>query len=286
VYASRPTGFDYHRPASLDEALGLLAADPEARPLAGGHSLLPLMKLRLATPGSLVDLGRLPGLDGIEPDGDGLRIGALATHDAVARSELVAQVCPVLGEAAGMIGDQQVRNRGTIGGSVAHADPAADYPTVLKALGATISVTGTGGGRDVAADDFFVGLLETSLAHGELVTSMRVPPAAGAAYVKHGHPASGYAVVGVAAVVSVANGTCESARIAVGGATATPVHAAEAERALVGAAPTADAIAAAAAAVAGALAEPTGDTYASGEYRVHLATVLARRALTAAFARA
>jgi carbon-monoxide dehydrogenase medium subunit len=286
MYATRPAAFDYHRPASLEEALGLLSGDAEARALAGGHSLLPLMKLRLAHPTALVDLAGVPGLGGIERDGDALRIGALVTHDAVARSELVAGACPVLAETAAGIGDQQVRNRGTIGGSVAHADPGADYPTVLEALGATIEAAGPGGTRAVAAGDFFLGIFETALAHDELVTGVRVPATTGAAYAKHEHPASGYAVVGVAAAVSVENETCAGARVTVGGATGTPVDAADAAAALVGAAPTEEAIAAAAAAVPGALTGAIGDSYASGEYRAHLAAVLARRALAAAFARA
>ena len=244
------------------------------------------MKLRLATPAALVDLSGIAGLGGIERDGDGVRIGALATHDAVARSELVASACPVLAETAGLIGDQQVRNRGTIGGSVAHADPGADYPTVLTALGATIVAAGPGGEREIAADDFFTGLFETALAPGELVTAVRVPATAGAAYVKHAHPASGYAVVGVAAAVSCADGTCTAARVVVGGATTSPVGATRAVEALVGNAPSDDVLAAAAAAVADAIADPLGDTYASGEYRRHLATVLARRALATAFDRA
>jgi carbon-monoxide dehydrogenase medium subunit len=286
MYTMRPAAFEYHRPSTLDEALALLDGDGETRAIAGGHSLLPMMKLRLATPDALVDLAGIPGLDGIERDGDGLRIGALVTHDTVARSGLVAEACPVLAETAGGIGDQQVRNRGTIGGSVAHADPGADYPTVLKALGATITVAGAGGTRDLAADDFFVGLFETALEGGELVTSVHVPAVTGAAYVKHAHPASGYAVVGVAAAVAVSGGTCTAARVVVGGATATPVDASGAAGGLVGSAASDEAIAAAASGVADALTGALGDTYASAEYRTHLATVLARLALTSAFERA
>lgn len=269
MYTMRPAGFEYHRPESLDEAVSLLAQDGDARPIAGGHSLLPMMKLRLATPGTLVDLGRIPGLDRIERDGDGVRIGALTTHDTVATSRDVNSTCPVLSEAAGGIGDQQVRNRGTIGGSVAHADPGADYPTVLTALGATITVTGPNGEREIAAGDFFTGIFETALEPGEIVTSVFVPATKGAAYVKHGHPASGYAVVGVAAVVEDGKG-----RLAIGGVTGTPVDA------------EVDSIESASETVASALSGAIGDTYASGEYRTHLATVLARRALTTAFERA
>jgi carbon-monoxide dehydrogenase medium subunit len=231
------------------------------------------MKLRLATPATLVDLGRIPGLAGIERDGDGLRIGALTTHDAVAISRDVDSTCPVLSETAGQIGDQQVRNRGTIGGSVAHADPGADYPTVLTALGATIAVTGPDGGREIPAGDFFTGIFETALQPGEIVTSVFVPTTKGAAYVKHAHPASGYAVVGVAAVVEDAK-----ARVAIGGVTGTPVQAA-----LDGGKASPEEIEGA---VAAALTGAIGDTYASGEYRTHLATVLAGRALATAFERA
>ncbi len=176
MYTMRPAEFAYHRPTSLDEALRLLSSgDGEIRPLAGGHSLLPAMKLRLGAPDALVDLSRIPGLDGIESEGDGLRIGALATHASVASSDLVARVCPVLAETAEGIGDRQVRARGTMGGSLAHADPGADYPTVVKALGATVRVQGSGGQRDVAADDFFTGLFATALDEGELVTSVLRP---------------------------------------------------------------------------------------------------------------
>jgi carbon-monoxide dehydrogenase medium subunit len=285
MYTTRPSQFDYHRPASLDEALDLLASVEGARPLAGGHSLLPLMKLRLSTPAALVDIGRLPGLDEVSKDGDVLTIGGLATHASVAGSELVRAECPVLADMAGLIGDHQVRNRGTIGGSVSHADPAADYPTVLKALGATISATGKGGSREISADDFFVSDFTTALEPGELVTSVKVPVAgasAGAAYRKHAHPASRYAVVGVAARVELDGGTCRSARIVVGGAVGTPVHAESAAASLVGQAPSEEAIANAADKVSEALTEPIGDVYASGEYRVHLAGVLARKAIAGA----
>jgi aerobic carbon-monoxide dehydrogenase medium subunit len=283
MYTQRPAEFEYKRPASLDEAIGLLAENGDTRALAGGHSLLPMMKLRLAEPAALVDIGRLPGLDGIEVEGDELRIGALATHASVAASELVRQTCPVLATTAEGIGDRQVRNRGTIGGSVAHADPGADYPTVITALGATVVARGPDGEREIAADDFFTGVFTTALRQGELVTEVRVPSVQRAAYVKHRHPASGYAVVGVA--VAVREG---GARIAVGGVTGTPVRATDAEQALeIGIAPVDDEqIAAAADKVAAALPGALSDTYASGEYRVHLAQVLARRAIKAALAAA
>jgi carbon-monoxide dehydrogenase medium subunit len=288
MYTQRPTEFTYHRPTSLDEAIELLSRDGDTRPLAGGHSLLPMMKLRLAEPQTIVDLGRIPGLDGIEEDGDALRIGTLATHASVAESELVRSQCRVLATTAEGIGDRQVRNRGTIGGSLAHADPGADYPTVITALGATVVVQGPGGEREIAADDFFTGVFTTALEQGELVTAVRVPVmggGAGAAYEKHRHPASGYAVAGVAAVVRVEGGKSAGARVVVGGVTGIPVRATAAEQAMeIGIAPVDEAaIAAAAEKVPEALSGAIGDTYASGEYRVHLAQVLARRAITAAF---
>ena len=286
MYTMRPAKFEYHRPTSLDEAIALLGEVEGSRPIAGGHSLLPMMKLRLATPAALIDLGGIPGLDGIEGNGD-LTIGALATHASVAASEVAIGIAPVVPETAALIGDRQVRNLGTMGGSVAHADPGADYPIVLKALGATITATGSSGEREISADDFFRGFFETALEPGELVTSVKVPatPAGtGAAYLKHAHPASRYTVVSVAAVVSVENGSCTSARVTVGGLTAPPVHVAA--ESLVGGPGSEEAIAAAAEKVPESLPDPAGDTYASGEYRAHLASVLAKRALTKAFERA
>ncbi len=263
-----PAPFEYHRPTTVADAVALLGSVADSRPLAGGHSLLPIMKQRLAAPAALVDLGRIGELSGISDTGATLRIGATTTHAAVASSDLAAAKVPVLADTAKLIGDHQVRNRGTIGGSIAHADPAADYPPVLVALGATVNVTGPGGDRSIAAGDFFTGLFETALAAGELVTSVDVPvaaPGSGAAYVKHRHPASSYAVVGVVAVVEGGGG-----RLVVGGATATPVVV-----------PGTDP-----AAISAAISDPIGDLYASGEYRVHLATVLAKQAIEEASERA
>jgi carbon-monoxide dehydrogenase medium subunit len=289
MYTMRPQAFEYHRPTSVEQALDLLADVEDSRPLAGGHSLLPMMKLRLAEPAALVDLGRLPGLDGIARDGDAITIGALATHASIAASDVVREACPVLAETAALVGDRQVRNRGTIGGSLAHADPSADYPTLMKALGATITATGKDGERQFAADEFFVDVFTTALQPGELVTSVSVPATQaaglGAVYLKHRHPASSYAVVGVAAAVAV-NGSVSQARLVVGGATARPVTVDAVSAALVGQPPEEGAITAAADAVRGSLDSPIGDTYASGEYRVQLATVMARRALTTAVERA
>lgn len=287
MYSTHPAPFELHRPATLEEAVSLLAADADAKALAGGHSLLPAMKLRLASPSALVDLSRIAGLDGIALDGDELVIGARTTHAAVASSDVVRAACPVLAEAAGMIGDRQVRNRGTIGGSLGHADPGADYPTVVSALGATVVATGPGGERTIAAADLITGVFTTSLAQGELITSVRVPatPAGtGTAYVKHAHPASGYAVASAAAVVALAAGSCVAATLVVGGASGIPVTVSV--DGLVGGALTDDAVAAATAEVGAALPDTLGDAYASPDYRRHLAGVVARRALAAAAARA
>jgi aerobic carbon-monoxide dehydrogenase medium subunit len=267
MYTTRPTEFEYHAPASLDEALALLS-EPDARPLAGGHSLLPMMKLRLAAPTALVDLRSVPGLDGISRDGDVLVLGALVCHAAVASSDVVREACPMLAETAALVGDRQVRNRGTIGGSLAHADPGADYPTVVTALGGTIVAAGKDGERELSADGFFTGVFTTALQPGELITSVRVPATTSAAYVKHRHPASGYAVVGVAAVFAG-----EEARVTVGGVAGTPVSFTF---------PKAEAQEAAPTEISESLDGVIGDTYASAEYRVHLAGVLARRALAAA----
>ena len=274
--------FDYHRPKTVDEALKLLREVKNSRVLAGGHSLLPAMKLRVSSPSALVDISRIAELNGIKAAGDGLQIGAMTTHSAIAASDVVRKQCPVLAATAGHIGDLQVRNRGTIGGSVAHADPGADYPTVLLLLGAKFTAA-DGKRREIAADSFFLDLFTTALKTGELLTTITVPAmsaGSSAVYLKHRHPASSFAVVGVAALVEVKGGKCADVRICVGGVTAKPVRAKNAERALTGQPPSEANIARAADAVAEALQDPLGDSYASGEYRVHLATVMTKRALT------
>jgi carbon-monoxide dehydrogenase medium subunit len=284
MYTMRPAPFAYHRPTSIEEALELLSGNGDTKALAGGQSLLPAMKLRIAAPSTLVDLAGITGLDGISRDGDSLVIGALATHAAVATSDEVRSACPVLAETAGLVADVQVRNRGTIGGSLAHADPAADYPTLVTALEATITAQGKGGSRDIPVAEFFTGVFTTALQPGEILTSVRVPATAGAAYVKHRHPASRFAVAGVCAVVAMEGGSCSRARLAVGGVTAAPVG--MNPDGLVGSAPSDEAIAGAAEQLRGAIENPLGDVYASAEYRLHLAEVLARRALRQAFERA
>lgn len=289
MFTIRPEAFDYHRPSTLEEAITLLQTTAGSHALAGGHSLVPAMKLRVANPSALVDISRIPGLADIDQSGDELSLGALATHDAVADSVVVKAGWPLLAETAGQIGDPQVRARGTIGGSIAHADPAADYPTALLALGATIHATGPDGAREIAAGDFFVDIFATALQEGELITKVTVPPigaGTGSTYLKFNHPASDYAVVGVAASVTLEAGVCSDVRLAVGGVVGKPILIAGAAEALAGKAPTAEAIAAAAGTVAAALTKPIGDLFASGEYRVHLATVYARRALAEAARRA
>lgn len=284
----QPSPFEYHRPETLEGALALLGEGEDARPLAGGQSLLPAMKLRLSAPAALVDLGRVAGLTGVERDGDALRVGAMTRYVEVLDSEAVRSGCPVLAECVETIGDAQVRNVGTVGGSVAHMDPAADLPTLLVALDADVDVAGADGERTVSARDFFLGMFTTALAPGELVTALRVPVSGrgvGGAYRKHAHPASRYAVVGVAAVVTTGEDGVAGLALAVGGVTGAPVLVQVPEGEIRGASPE-EAARAAADAVAPALDSPLGDAYASGGYRVHLAGILARRAVLAAAQRA
>lgn len=286
MYAS---AFAYHRATSIADAISLLAANPGAKLLAGGHSLLPAMKLRLAAPTALIDIGRVGELKGIAESAGSLRIGGATTHAEVAASATVRGACRVLADTAGHIGDPAVRNRGTIGGSVAHADPGADYPTVLTALGATIDVASASGRRSIAAADFFQGMMTTALGEGDIVTDVAVPALGrqGAAYAKFSHPASRYAVIGAAAVVGVSNGLCERAIIIVGGLTATPTRLPAVERALVGKALSAETIAAAGAVAGGDLsADVMGDVFASGEYRRGVVGAWVARAVATAASRA
>jgi len=284
-----PAAFEYYAPKSVKEAVGLLQQHgDDAKVLAGGHSLLPIMKFRLAQPKVVVDIGRIPGLDGIAAGKDGITIGALATHDAVEHSDVLKDRCPLLAEVAGVIGDMQVRNRGTIGGALAHADPAADYPGAILALEASIVATGPKGSRTIAAKDFFVEMLTTALSPTELITEVRVPALAkgtGTAYVKHPHPASGYAVVGVAVVLSVSGGKCQRAAIGINGVAGKAYRATAVEQALVGQALDEKTVAAAAAQAAKGV-DAQGDVYASGEFRAHLAQVYTKRAVLLAASRA
>ncbi|MGH7319018.1 MAG: FAD binding domain-containing protein [Candidatus Rokuibacteriota bacterium] len=281
--------FEYHRPGSVEEAVGLLAKHrDDAKLLAGGHSLIPLMKLRLAQPKHVVDIGRIGGLSGIREEGGTIVIGALTTHYAVESSAVLKSKCPILTEAGAMIGDPQVRNLGTMGGSLAHADPAADWPAVVLALAAELRATGPKGTRTIKADDFFKDLLTTALGSDEILTEIRipVPPAgSGAAYVKHPHPASRFAVVGVAAVVTVSGGTCQRASVGVTGVGPKATRAKGVEAALSGKALDASSIAAAAEKAADGISI-TADLQGSVEYKQHLTRVYAKRALEAAAARA
>ena len=284
-----PAKFDYHRAASVAEALDLLAQNDDAKLLAGGHSLLPMMKMRLAQPASLIDIGRIAELSGIVRDNGTVTIGALTRHADIASSDVLAASCPVLAEAAGLIGDPQVRNRGTIGGNIAHADPGSDLPAVICALGGSVKTVSKDGEKSTAAADFFVDLLTTSLEEDEILTAVEVPvlgAGTGSAYLKVEHPASGYAVVGAAAVLTVGvDGRCESAALCFNGVTATPLSADGVGAALAGQA--LDDAAIDAAVDAGVEADdPLGDVFASGEYRVHLAKVFGKRALKAAVGRA
>jgi carbon-monoxide dehydrogenase medium subunit len=272
--------FDYHRPSTIDEAIALLARHgDEAKVLAGGHSLIPAMKLRLARPSVVVDIARIASLSEIRDAGGRIAVGALATHQSVESSALLKSKCPLLAEVAATIGDVQVRNKGTIGGSLAHADPAADYPAAIVALDAEIEVAGPKGRRTIRAADFFVGLLETALAPDEIITEIRVPATPqSVAYEKTSQKASGFALTGVAVVVDG-----QAARIGITGVATKAYRATAAEQAL-GAGRTAETIAAAASHAADGI-DPLNDIHASSAFRAHLAQVNTRRALERAFSR-
>ena len=282
--------FDYYRAGSVSEAGQLLQAHPGAKLLAGGHSLIPLLKLRLAAPATVIDIGRIGELKGITVSGDTLKIGSLTTHAELAASAAVRQHAAALAEAAGQIGDPAVRNRGTVGGNVAHADPASDLPTVLSALGATFGVVGAGGARTIDASEFFQGIMTTALGENDLLTFIEVPVAPagdGSAYAKFSHPASRYAVIGVAASVSISAGSCTGAAVAVGGLVPTPCRAASVEQALTGQVLTPDVIATASQAVSNDVGDDLlGDIFASAEYRQAVAHVYVGRAVAAAAERA
>lgn len=281
-----PAAFDYARAASLEEAFALLAKHGEdAKILAGGHSLIPMMKLRLAAPAVLVDISRIPGLDRITGSGGKLTLGALTTHAAIASSEDVRRIAPALHDAANAIGDTQVRNRGTLGGACAHGDPAADYPAVLLALGATFTTQARGGTKTIGEDDFFRGMFETALDGGAVLTEIVIDAAPRSAYVKFAHPASHYAVVGVAAKLDLDGTTIKEARIAITGVGDRAFRAKNVEAALRGA-DTKDPTAIRAACVDAAVSiEARSDVFASGNYRAAMADVYAARAILAAAAR-
>jgi carbon-monoxide dehydrogenase medium subunit len=284
-----PPKFDYHRPSSVQEAVSLLQQNPEAKVLAGGHSLIPLMKMRLAAPAAVVDIGRIPELKGIEDRGDSLVIGAATTYHEIETSDLVKSKCSLLAEAASHIGDRQVRHRGTIGGNLTHADPASDLPATALALGATLHIAGPGGSRSVKAADFFLDLMTTDVHPDEILTAVEVPVLGGntgSCYLKFEHPASGYAICGAAALVTLnSDGSCASARLCFNGVAARPQDASAVTGALVGTSLDDAAIDQAVDSHL-AITDPMGDMFASEEYRLELAKAYGKQALKTARDRA
>jgi carbon-monoxide dehydrogenase medium subunit len=284
-----PASFDYIAAKSLDDAISLLAKHPDdAKILAGGHSLLPAMKLRLMQPKVLIDLSRIKDLSYIKEEGGQIRIGAMTTHFQVEMSDLLRRSCPLLPETASNLGDMQVRNKGTIGGSLAHSDPAADWPAAILALDAELVAKGAKGDRVIKASDFFVEMLTTALEPGEVLREIRIPASkgkVGQAYVKVRHPASGFAVVGVAVNLSIDGGKCQSAGIGITGVSTKAYRAAKVEGALKGNALDAKTLAAAAAHASDGV-DVNSDLYASADYRKQLAAVYTRRALETAASRA
>jgi aerobic carbon-monoxide dehydrogenase medium subunit len=275
-----PLAFDYEVAESVDHAIDLLGQHgDEAKLLAGGHSLLPIMKLRLAAPAVLVDLGRVEELQYVRDEGDHIAIGAMTRHTDVEHGELLQEQCGLLSYTASLVGDPQVRHRGTIGGSISHGDAASDLPSALLALEGTFVIKGPGGERTVAAGDFFEDYLQTALAPDEVLTEIRVPklgPNTGWSYKKFNRRAQDWAVVGVAAVVEMSNGSISSARIGLTNMGSTPLRATATEGALSGADTSSVAEAASSAAEG---TSPASDIAASAEYRRHLARVLTRRAV-------
>ena len=281
-----PAPFDYQVPATLEEAVSLLAKDPDgAKVLAGGHSLIPAMKLRLAQPQLLVDIARLKSLSYIREDGNKILIGATTTHYQIESSDLLKRICPLLPLCAGSIGDVQVRNKGTIGGSVAHSDPAGDWPAAVLALDAEVVLVGPNGERVVKATNFFLSLMTTDIQPGEILREIRIEKPSGRfgqAYQKVPHPASGFAVVGIAVNLALNDdGSCKSAQIGVTGVATKAYRAQGVEAALAGKALDDQTIASAAAHVCDGV-DVNKDLYASSDYRRHLAEVHTRRALQAA----
>ena len=285
--------FDYQAPATLRDAVSLLNDNADAKVLAGGHSLIPMMKLRLSEPSVVIDLAKVDGLSYVRESDGGLAIGAMTTYYDIINSDAVQQHAPVVAEAAGLVADPQVRNMGTIGGSLAHADPAADLPAVMLALGAELVASsraslGRVSTRTISADDFFVDLFTTALEPNEILTEIRIPAQAansGAAYAKMANKASHFAIVGVAAAVTVENGSVSAARIGVTGAGSSASRASDSEDRLVGSAGDADLIRSAAGRAANGI-ELNEDIHASAEYREHLTKVFALRAITSAVERA
>ena len=280
------TAFEYSRATSVDDALAKLrAANGEGKLIAGGHSLIPVMKLRLSQPAALIDIARIPELSGIRRKDGRIEIGAGTVHHDVATSEVLRQECPMLAETAAAIGDAQVRNRGTLGGSIAHADPSADYPAALLALDAAIHVKGPNGSRTIEAKDFFRGLFTVDLAADEIIVSVQFTPVKAAAYAKLYQRASHFAIVGVAAAIDAANGVIQRARIGLTGAGPNATRLTDVETALAGK-PLSMTSIEAAAALAGANKEDLiSDIHASAEYRQAMVRVFTERALAGAMAR-
>ena len=282
-----PMPFEYHRASSIDDALKAMAATGgSGKFVAGGHSLVPLMKLRLSEPGTLIDIARIPELAGIREKDGQIEIGAATVHHAVATSKLLQERSPIVSDAAATIGDTQVRNRGTIGGSLAHADPSADMPAVMVALDAEIQLQSAKGRRSVKAVDFFQDLFTVDLQPDEIITAVRFAPAKAAAYEKLYQKASHYAIVGVAAVLDVKGGKIQSARVGLTGATTHAIRLSKLEQALAGQAATKDAVEKVAASAGADLDSLNADLHASEEYRRAMVGVFAKRALLAALARA
>jgi carbon-monoxide dehydrogenase medium subunit len=279
-----PVSFSYERATSLDDAMAKLGAGGKL--IAGGHSLVPLMKLRLSEPGRLIDISRIPGLSGIRESGGAIEIGATTVHHEIATSTVLRDKCPILAEAAAEIGDAQVRNRGTLGGSVAHADPAADLPAVILALDADVHIRGNRGARTVKASDFFQGFYTVDLQPSEIITAVQFTPVKTGGYAKLHQRASHYAVVGVAAVLEITSGVIQSARIGLTGATTHAVRLTDVEKALAGQKANADAIKAASLHAGSTIADLNADLHASADYRRAMIPVLTRRALEKALARA
>ena len=280
-----PTQFDYKAPTTLEEAVSLLNSDLDgAKILAGGHSLIPAMKLRLAQPQLLVDIARIKSLSYIREEGDQILIGATTTHYQLESSDLLKKICPLIPACGKSIGDVQVRNRGTIGGSIAHSDPAGDWPAAVLALDADIVLVGPNGERTVKAENFFVDLMTTDIQPGEILREIRIKKPSGKfgqAYQKVPHPASGFAVVGIAVNLALNdNGSCKSAGIGITGVSVKAYRAKAVEAALVGTNLDDNVINSAAAHVCDGI-DASSDLYASSEYRCHLAQVHTRRALQA-----
>lgn len=277
-----PAQFDYHAPTSLKEALQILQSHPDAKLLAGGHSLLPMMKLRLARPADVIDLGRLAELRYIKEERSAILIGALTTHWMVESSQRLKSQLPVLPETAAQIGDVQVRNCGTIGGSLVHADPAADYPATVLALEVKLVAEGPKGRRTIPIDEFFSGVMTTTLGSDEILIEIQIPSLearTGTAYLKFAHPASGFAVVGVAVLVTLdAQRHCKKARVALTGVGPTAYRAKSVEDQLMGKVLDGSTIATAAEGAANGV-EVNEDIFASAEYRAHLARVYTKRAI-------